>query len=170
MDEVRIRDVAGENMDDLCRICIPSVKRDDPTFITGMQEKREWALEMLQTWKSFARLAYEGSAAAGLIQYKPVPAERVVHIYCIFVPEREHWQKGIATQLLSSLMEEMREPKVWFGDEPALALVTRTFPGGKSGQYPARLFFAKMGFKQVGEDPDFLYYPLRKGFTYQPVE
>jgi len=27
-----------------------------------------------------------------------------------------------------------------------------------------------MGFKQVGVDPDFLYYPLEEGFIYQPIK
>lgn len=169
-DQVRIRDISDENIDDLCRICVSSEKRDDPTFIAGMEGKRKWAMEMLQTWGAFAKLAYEGSAAVGLIQYEPISMERIVRIYCIYVPEKEHWQKEIATQLLSSLIEEMKEPKVCFDDEPALALVTKTFPGEKPGQYPARLFFTKMGFKQIGEDPDFLYYPLKQGFIYQPVE
>jgi len=71
---------------------------------------------------------------------------------------------------LSSLVAEIRAPKCWFGNETALALVTKTFPGEQQGQYPARLFFKNMGFKQVGENPDFLYFPLREGFIYQTAE
>jgi hypothetical protein len=170
VQEIRIESVTEENIDDLCRICIPSEKRGNPTFIKGMEEKRKWAMEMLQMWGAFAKLAYRRSASVGHIQYKPVPAERVVYIYCIYVPEKDLWQKGIATQLLSSLMDDMEKPKVWFDNKPALALVTRTFSGESPGQYPARLFFAKKGFKQVGDDPKFLYYPLKEGFVYQPVE
>jgi hypothetical protein len=94
----------------------------------------------------------------------------VVYIYCIFVPEDNHLQKGIATKLFSSLKADMKKPKIWFDNKPALALVTRTFAGEKPGQFSARLFFKKMGFKQVGEDPDFLYYPLEEGFIYQLSE
>jgi len=135
-----------------------------------MEEKREWAIEMLRLWGSFAKLAYEGSAIVGLIQYEPLPKERVVHIHCIYVPDEEHWQKGIASQLLSDLLEEMKKPKIWFDNQLPLALVTRTFPGEKTGQYPAHDFFTKEGFKQAGEDPDLLYYSLEASFVYQPLE
>ncbi len=112
-----------------------------------MEEKRKWAMEMLRRWGTFAKPSYRESTAVGLIQYKPVPQERVIHIYCIFVPEKDQWQKGIATQLLSSLIADMKKPKLWFDDKPALALATRTFPGAKSGQFSALLFFAREGFK-----------------------
>ncbi len=169
MEEISIRDVSDGNINDLCRICIPPERRDDPIFLTGMEQKRKWAAEMLQVWGSFAKLAYMESTVAGLIQYEPVLAEGVVKIYCVYVPAKEHWQKGIATGLLSGLVEDMKGSKDWFGNEPALALVTKTFPGEKPGQYPACLFFKKFGFKQVGADPNFLYYPLKEGFAYRPA-
>ena len=170
MEKFRIEDITKENIKDLCLICIPPEKIDHPVFITGMEEKRKWAMEMLRRWGTFAKLSYRESTAVGLIQYKPVPQERVIYIYCIFVPEKDQWQKGIATQLLSSLIADMKRPKLWFDNKPALALATRTFPGAKSGQFSARLFFKRMGFKQVGENPDFMYYPLEEGFIYQPVK
>ncbi|MEW6455575.1 MAG: GNAT family N-acetyltransferase [Acidobacteriota bacterium] len=170
MEKIRIKNVTEENIDDLCQICIPSEKREDPAFIKGMEEKRKWAMEMLQMWSSFAKLAYRESTPVGLIQYKPVPPERIIYIYCIYVPEKENWRKEVATKLLSSLIEDMKKPRVWFDNKFPLALVTQTFAGEKPGQYSARLFFTKKGFKQVGDDPDFLYYPLKKGFIYQPVK
>ena len=42
-----IKAVTEENLDDLCRVCIPPEKRDDPTYIAGMEEKRKWGKEML---------------------------------------------------------------------------------------------------------------------------
>ena len=131
----------------MCQICIPSEKKDYPIFITVMGEKRKWAKKMLQEWGTFTKLAHRGTIALGLIQYKPVPQERVIYIYCIFVPEKDQWQKGIATQLLSSLIADMKKPKLWFDDKLALGLVTITFPGAKSGQFSARLFFTREGFK-----------------------
>ncbi len=92
-----------------------------------------------------SKLAYRGTTALGLIQYKPVPQERVTYIYCIFVPEKDQWQKGIATQLLSSLITDMKRPKLWFDNKQTLGLVIRTFPGAKSGQFSALLFFTREG-------------------------
>jgi hypothetical protein len=48
--------------------------------------------------------------------------------------------------------------------------VTTTFPGGDPGQYTAREFFMRKGFRQIREDADHLYYPLKAGFVYRPVE
>jgi len=98
-----------ENIGDLCWLCIPSEKRDYPIFITGIEEKRKWATKVLQVWSTFAKLAYRESIAVGLIQYKPVPPERIVYIYCIYVPENDQWQKGITTQLLSILMADVKK-------------------------------------------------------------
>jgi len=168
MTVVTIRDVDGENVDDLCQLCITEDKRGDPAFMRGIAEKRKWAVEMLNRWGSFAKLAYVGPSPAGLIQYEPIPDERVVNVHCIYVPEKRYWRKGIARRLLANFIAEMRTPSRWFGNESALALVTRTFPGEQPGQYPARLFFTKMGFKQIGDDPDLLYLPLREGFIYRP--
>jgi len=61
-------------------------------------------------------------------------------------------------------------PMNWFDDRPPLALVTNSFEGGEPGQLTAREFFHRKGFRQVGDDPDHLYYPLQKGFVYGPVE
>jgi len=165
MEEIKIGDVTDRDIDDLCRICVPSEQRDDPTSIKGMEEKRKWAMEMLQRWGSLAKMAYKGPVPVGQVQYRPLPLRRIVYIYCIYVPEKGHWRQGIATKLLDNLLEEMKKPRVWFDHQPALALVTKTFPGEKPGQYPARSFFAQKGFRQAGENPDFLYYPLTEGFS-----
>lgn len=168
MSTVVIRDVDSGNIDDLCQLCITEKNRGDPFFIRGMEEKRKWAMDMLSRWGPFAKLAYVGPSAAGLIQYEPLPSDKVVYIHCIYVPEKQYWRMGIAKKLLSSLVEAMRKPQRWFHNESALALTVKTFPGEQPGQYPARLFFTKMGFKQIGGDPDFLYLPLEKGFIYKP--
>ncbi|MDI7275317.1 MAG: GNAT family N-acetyltransferase [Anaerolineae bacterium] len=170
MSEIEVRDLSEEGIDDLCRLCVSAADWDDPAFVAGRELKRRWAVGMLQRWGGCAKLAYVGPVPAGLIQYEPVPEERIVRIRCIFVPQREYWRKGIATRLLSALVEEAKRPKEWFGDRPAAALVTYAFPGEGPGQYPARSFFVRMGFRQVGEDPNLLYAPLEQGFTYRPVE
>jgi RimJ/RimL family protein N-acetyltransferase len=169
MGERKVVDVGEAQIRDLCRICVPPEKREDPAFVKGMENKGRWAMEMLERWGSFAKLGYDGPTPIGLVQYEPIPLERVVSIFCIYVPDREHWKKGTANHLLASLIEEMRRPQAWFNDQPARALVTRTFPGEKPDQYPARRFYEGKGFKRVGEDPDFLYFPLEAGYVYQPV-
>lgn len=169
MDEIRIVNVEEGHIEDLCRLCVPPEKRDEPEFVRGMEEKGKWAATMLHEWGSFAKLAYRGPTPIGLIQYGPISQERVVSIFCIYVPDREDWRRGAASKLLASLVEEMREAKDWFGGHPASALVTRTFPGEKPDQYPARSFFLRKGFQQVGDESDLLEFPLMEGSTYQAV-
>ncbi|MEM2585128.1 MAG: GNAT family N-acetyltransferase [Thermoproteota archaeon] len=167
---VKIIEVSEDNVDDLCFLCVPSERLDDPSFMKGVELKRTWVKNMLRRWGSVAKVAYVEGAPAGFIQCLPVPDEKVVHITCIFVPQREHWRKGIGRKLLTSLIEDVKHPKSWFGGESSSALTTRPFPGEKPGQYPARSFFKDMGFKQVEGDPGLLYYPLKQGFSYHPVE
>lgn len=170
MEEAMIKDVTKENVKDLCWICIPPERREDPDHIKGVEEKMKWTFKMLETWGSFAKIAYRDNIPVGLIQYKPIPEEGIIYIDCIYIPWSRYWRKGIATSLLSSLIEDVEKPLTWFDNKRALALVTKTFPGEAPGQYPARLFFKRKGFKQVGENPDFLYYPLEEGYVYQPIK
>lgn len=137
MDEIKVLDVTYQTIDDLCLICVPPEKRGDPSFKKGIEQKRIWAMGMWHEWGPFAKIAYEGSTPAGQIQYRPLPAHRLIYIYCIYIPEKQHWQKGIATRLLDSLIEDVKKPQVWFDRQPALALVTKTFPGEKPGRSSA---------------------------------
>lgn len=169
MDEINVKDVTEQNVGDLCWVCVFPCLRDDPDWVRGAKDKKKWAVEMLPKWGSFAKVAYKNGNPAGMIQYRPMHEERIVSIDCIHVPVRSCWGKGIATRLLRSLMEDVQKPMNWFDNRRPLALVTTTFPGGAPEQYTAREFFTKKGFKQIGEDPDQLYYPLQLGFVYKPV-
>lgn len=169
MDEINVKDVTNENVEDLCWVCVFPCLRDDPDWVRGAGDKKKWAVEMLPKWGSFAKVAYENGNPAGMIQYRPLQEERIVSIDCIYVPVRSFWGKGVATRLLRSLMEDVQKPMNWFDSRRPLALVTTTFPGGTPEQYTAREFFTRKGFKQLGKDPDHLCYPLQPGSVYKPV-
>jgi len=169
-DKIIIKDVAKGNILDLCLVCVPPEKSNDMDWQKGVEEKRLWAIDILQKWGLIAKIAYYDDSLAGMIQYRPVPEEKIVSIDCIYVSQKEHWQKGIGTRLLENLIEEMKKPQKWFKNQPASALVVRTFPGESEGQISAQEFFARKGFKQVGKSKSFLYYPIKENFVYQPVE
>jgi GNAT superfamily N-acetyltransferase len=169
-DGIDIKDVTKENVDDLCGVCVTSCVRGDPDWMRGWADKKKWAAEMLPKWGSFAKVAYESGNPAGMIQYRPLAEERVVAIDCMYVPMRAYWGKGIGSSLLRSLMEDVEKPMRWFDNRRPLALVTKTFHGGEPEQYAAREFFTRKGFRRIGEDPDYLYYPLQPGFVYRPAE
>jgi ribosomal protein S18 acetylase RimI-like enzyme len=169
MAEVKVVDVVEGMERELALFCVSLAKRDAPASLRGAEAKQAWTREMLANRMPFAKLAYVGVQPVGMIQYEPYPDESLVHILCIFVPEREHWQRGIGTQLLTALIEEMNKPQSWNGGRPAAAITTRTFHGESHGQLSAREFFRKRGFQQIGEDPDFLILPLQPGFRYLPT-
>jgi GNAT superfamily N-acetyltransferase len=169
MDEISVKNVTERNVDDLCWVCVSPDIRDDPDWIRGAADKKKWAAEMLPKWGPFAKVAYQNGSPAGMIQYRPLPEERVVQIDCVYVQAASCWRKGIGSRLLSSLLEDVKKPMSWFDGGRPLALVTTTFPGGDPGQYTAREFFSRKGFRQIGEDPDYLYYPLQPGFVYRPT-
>lgn len=169
MGQTQIVNLNPDNLDDLCRVCLPGEKAHDPIYLTAIALKRRWAQEKLRLWGSFAKLAYEAAELAGFIQLEPLAEAQLVRIHCIYVPQAAHWQKGIGRQLLSGVVEEMKQPQTWFAGQPAQALVTQTFRGEKPGQLSARAFFEKEGFIPAAEGSDLLVYALTEGFVYQPV-
>jgi len=70
MDEIDIKDLAEENIEDLCQVCVPPNKWHHPDWIKGVAEKKKWAVDMLRKWGSFAKVAYQGGAPVGMIQYE----------------------------------------------------------------------------------------------------
>jgi GNAT superfamily N-acetyltransferase len=167
MGQIRVLDVIEETLEDLCWLCVPEDRRQEAAFARGVALKKAWVREKLRLWGRCAKLAYVGCDAAGLLQYEPVPQERVIRIHCVFVPDEAHWRKGIARRLLSSLLTDAGQAQGWFGGEPARALVTRTFSGELPGQYPARRFFVRMGFGPADDDPDLLWLPLHEAAAYR---
>ncbi|MGY0288960.1 MAG: hypothetical protein ACUX7D_09440 [Candidatus Methanodesulfokora washburnensis] len=91
---ITVVEASDNNLDNLCMLCVPPDRKNDPVFMKGVELKKIWAGDMLKRWGSVARIAYVGESPAELIQYTPVPDEMVVRIICIFVPYREHW-KGV---------------------------------------------------------------------------
>ena len=169
MDEISVKNVTERNVDDLCWVCVSPETRHDPDWIRGVADKKKWAVEMRGKWGPFAKVAYLNGTPAGMIQYRPFVEERVVRIDCICVLTSNPWRKGVGTRLLGDLLEDAKKPHRWFDSRRPSALVTRTFPSEAPGQYSAREFFKKKGLKQIGKDPDDLYYPLQPGFVYEPV-
>lgn len=169
MERLDIRDASSENIDHLIGLCIPVERRSEPQFIEATNAKRKWAVETLKQRGSMAKLAYLNSKPVGLIQYRLNPEEKVVEIDCIVVPEKVNLRKGIGKSLFKAMMEDVNRPQPLFKSEAPNALVTRAF--GVPGRYPQHEFYLRMGFRRVREDDPFLlYYPLKKGYVYQPKE
>lgn len=166
MGRAEVKDVTRENIGDLIDLCIPPSKTEDPLFVEGMKAKNRWATQLVGGYGSVGKLAYIDSKPVAMIQYRPRPEERLIEITCVFVPEEENLRKGVGKSLLRALIEDMNEPKSYFGNHIPLALITLAFE--VPGRYPQHEFYRKMGFRQAGEDDPLLYYPLKEGFEYVP--
>ena len=168
-EKLTVRDVNLENINHLIDLCIPPDKKDDLLFIKGINTKKKWATKAIKKYGRIAKLAYLDSKPVGLIQYQPIPEERLIEIACICVPEKENFRKGIGKSLLRALIEEMNKPQLALNNAVPLAFVTWAFQ--VPGRYPQHEFYQKMGFKRVKEDDPFLlYYPIKKGYVYYPKE
>lgn len=161
---IHIKDVTTDTIDDLINVCIPG-KPVDPLLIEGINAKRRWALKVLNTYGSFAKLAYD-ETLAGMIQFLPDVDERIIEIQCIFVPQAKDHRRGIGTQLLKALIEDMKSPKPYFDHKKPEALITSAFD--VPGRYPQHKFYQKMGFTM--DDPHLMCYPLESGFKYTKKE
>ncbi|MGD2251021.1 MAG: GNAT family N-acetyltransferase [Candidatus Methanofastidiosia archaeon] len=168
MHTIHIKDATHENVYDLINLCIPKGAEDDPLFIKGIKEKEEYIHTVLDTYKTCAKVAYIQSNPVGLIQYIPVPEEKIVHIQCIFVPHEQNQKKGVGTNLLHSLLSDMKSPQPAFNNQLPTALVTYAFE--VSGWFPQHIFYQHHGFIPAGNDPYLLYYPLQKGYHYTQKE
>jgi N-acetylglutamate synthase-like GNAT family acetyltransferase len=167
MEKLEIRNVSCDNIDHLISLCIPVERSNDPQFIEAAAAKREWAAKTLKQCGSIGKLAYLNSKAVGLIQYRLNSEEKIVEIGCILVPEKVNLRKGIGKSLFKAMMKDVKRPQTVFKNEAPKALVTRAFE--VPGRYPQHQFYQRMGFRRVKEDdPLLLYYPLKKGYVYQP--
>lgn len=165
--KIEIKDASEENIMDIIMLCVPPDKKDDPLFKRGIAEKKKWAQQMLKKYGSFAKVAYVESKAVGFIQFKPIPDKKLVEIDCIFVPNRDYQHKGIGKLLLNAFLEDMKNPKPYFGNDIPYGVITYAFetPAG----YPQHKFYKKMGFRHASkDDPFLLYYPLKENFVYTP--
>lgn len=169
MEKLEIRDVNKENIEDLIDLCVPPNKESDSLFTQGKRLKKKWGDCVIERYGSIAKLAYLNSKPVGMIQYLPRPEGELVAIRCIFVPNKKDRRKGIGRSLLEALLEDMKNPKPYFENNPPSALVVYAFEVW--GLYPQHEFLRKMGFRKVKEDDSFLlYYPVKHGFVYSPPQ
>lgn len=167
MPELIIKDVAADFASEFSAFCVPTQMREDPIFQKGISLKKNWTIECLKSGQKFAKVAFWEGKIEGIIQFKTYPDDEVLKIYCLFVPNREHWGKGIASSLLNSLIEEAKIPgKLKDGSLHSLIII-RPFSGEMEGQLSMREFFLKRGFRPEEDDPELLIFPLQKGFQFK---
>ncbi len=115
---VEVHDVTPALFDDLISVCSRD-RPGDPVHAEGARIKREWLTEVTRACGPIAKLAYlDGKPAAQLMFYPEdagprTPGRRdVLVLYCVFTGASEDRQKGLASSLLRSFLEEVRTGKL----------------------------------------------------------
>jgi N-acetylglutamate synthase-like GNAT family acetyltransferase len=164
---LKIRSAKKNDINKLAELCVPPDRRSEPYFRNGINLKKEYLKERFKKEEEIAKIAVEGEALIGMIQYQPRPAEQVIEIQCIFVPDDKHRKKGIGKRLLKELIKDAQEFKEYFNNNKPKSLITYAFEA-HSG-YSQHKFYQKYGFKKINENNDYyLYYPLVEGYQYKP--
>jgi GNAT superfamily N-acetyltransferase len=172
--KVRIENLNESNIDDLILVC-SSKRLNDPVHQKGMRLKKQWLLEMLQTYGPCAKIAYYNEKPAAQILYFPEEAEKtlpsrrenVLIINCIYNPTPEAQKLGIGKRLLQSVIEDAKRRRTCLGNKPCRFILAKAFNTGELLPLPE--FYRKCGFTQVIENGRTLFYmPLEGGYESVP--
>ena len=128
------------------------------------KKKKEWFSVARSKYKSVAKIAYVSGKPQGLIQYLPRPTEEIIEIICVYVPNRDFQQQGIATKLFQALKENVHRFVPLFNNSLPKGFVAKAFD--VPGYFSLRELYPRLGFKASEENPDLFYYPLEKGWKY----
>ena len=174
MMEIEIKDVTIENVDDLVGLgCAP--RWDDPRHAQTLKEgglrKREWVEKALQRFGCCAKIAYKEGKPVGFIEFYPTHAfpllpkreKRTVLITCVLVHDRALQGRGIGSELVRSLIEDLKQrPLMCFTGKRAEEIAIGSWgchTGFPQARPRFRKFFFKNGFKEDPAFPD----PTGKG-------
>jgi len=162
-DQIKIKDISKDMIEDLAGLCIPEEMEDDPYFIEGVFLWKKWIIENLERFGSIGKVAYLDSQIAGMIQYVPKCEDKIVEIKCSFV-EKDKKGFGIRKSLLDETIDEFKRPKTYFGDESAKALVALTCHS--SLNLDNIDFYKDNGFKRLSSETEYLlYFSLDEDYT-----
>lgn len=165
--KIEIEDVTLENVDDLVGPgCAP--RSDNPnhaqTLKDGGLKKKEWIRKAIQKFGCCAKVLYLEDKPLGFIEFYPMSIfpmlpkrdKRTILITCILVSDKNLQKKGIGTQLVQALINDLKHrPLTCFNGERAEEIAIGSW-GCHTG-FPESLprfrnFFLRNGFV---EDPAF---------------
>jgi len=168
MDEIKVEDVTLENVNKSSFVCLNEANQPEGDVRKGCLQKQRWLEKELKKGKLASKMALKGNNAVGIINFKHDTDQKVIEIYCIWVPKKDFWREHIATKLLESVIEYAKTPIKSFNIEPALAITVLPFDGAMPGQQKAYDFYKRRGFLETPENSHYLYLPIKEGFIYQP--
>ncbi|MFP4001403.1 MAG: hypothetical protein ACLFSM_00825 [Thermoplasmata archaeon] len=168
-DEIEIKDIDIEILEELEHLWLSGEKSNDPFYIEGELMWKKWMQKHLVELGFIGKAAYRGSKIVGMIQYIPKTEHKVVEIKSILVDE-EDGDALIVMSLLDETVREFEHPKGYFDNERAKALVTLKDPFSHSLENAD--FYTEYGFKPISNEYEMLlYYPLTgEQLDYDPAE
>ncbi len=66
---LQIKDINKENLIPFVKLCIPSDKTKEPSFIKGIEKKKIVSEKILERYGSLAKVAFLDNKPIGFIQY-----------------------------------------------------------------------------------------------------
>ncbi len=155
-DEIEIKDIDLENLEELEGFCVPEGKLDDSLMVEGVQLWKKWIRENLKRYDSVGKIAYLDDEILGSIQYVPKLDQAVAEIKCLSVKEEE--DDSIKQALLKAAIDHFKEPKSYFKGKKPKALVT--YPDLFPRSIKNRNFYEQNGFEKIQNSPGLLYYSI----------
>lgn len=126
-----------------------------------MARKLDWLRQVNNEWGNCGKLVYLYGQCIGYAQYAPShylpgsadydsgpPSHDAVFISCLFIPQEQFRRLGIGSQLLNSIMDEVKKRKT----SAVETFARKGNPSNPSG--PAEFYLAN-GFRIHTEDEEF---------------
>lgn len=159
-----------DNIDEIpppCKTCLyweaPTEYKNDNGNDEALTKKKEWFQETLDEFGNCGFLIYEDGKPIGYTQYGSVdrflnisryPAasslygEDTIFLSCLFVIDPEYRGKGIGTQVLEKIIENLKSR----GFESITTLARKGNPNNPSGPFK---FYKEQGFEIEEDHPKF---------------
>lgn len=150
-NDIYIREAA---IKELQSFCVPKEFFDNPLFIRGMREQKNWADKV----QARVLMAFQNSKPLGQLLFVNNRYTQCTEIKCIYVSDLSLRRKKIGTRLFDRLIEGLRKPGS-FSTGLQAAIVANVFDTLEEHQQ--RDFFLKLGFMPLLENLDLLYLPMR---------
>lgn len=148
-----------------CKYCLYwfSKEYDNPTRKKNedkLQKKLQWLKNINNQFGNSGKIIYADGKAVGFAQYAPrdflprsltypiSPSNDAVLISCLFVPPEEFRKRGLGSQLLQNIIEDLRKR----GAKAVETFARRNNSNNPSGPVE---FYLRHGFKVYKDDVEF---------------
>lgn len=126
-----------------------------------LSKKLNWLRNVGKAFGDCGKIVYADGKPVGYAQYAPPkmlplsaeyssgpPSEDAVLISCLFIAQEEYRRRGLGSQLLQSIIEDLRKK----GVKAVETFARKNNPNNPSGPVE---FYLKNGFRVLRDDPEF---------------